>query len=122
MKKMTKVMNTMIAAVLIVTAGTGTLRAEEQPLRDRMLHHRCIDALVWAMPLLNFKQYREGHKALGVGCNTRISDAPSLRSFHVATPIAVQAGWASVRVEYACGPAASVYTIYDRGLQHPLDL
>jgi hypothetical protein len=34
-----------------------------------MFHHRAVDAVVWAMPLLNFKGFRDGHKAVGVGYN-----------------------------------------------------
>ena len=26
------------------------------------MHYRAIDAVVWAMPLLNFKQFRDGHE------------------------------------------------------------
>jgi hypothetical protein len=60
------------AAVITVTlpaVGFSPVRGEEQTVHDRMLHHRAIDAVVWAMPLLNFKTYRDGHKALGVGYN-----------------------------------------------------
>ena len=41
----------------------------EQNIHDRMFHHRSIDAVVWAMPLLNFKGFRDGHAAVGVGYN-----------------------------------------------------
>jgi hypothetical protein len=34
-----------------------------------MLHYRAIDAVVWAMPLLNFRGYRDGLTAVGVGYN-----------------------------------------------------
>jgi hypothetical protein len=52
-----------------------------------MFHHRSIDAVVWAMPLLNFKQFRDGHIALGVNANdiayhTKIQDW----KFQTATP------------------------------------
>ena len=59
----------------------------EQTVHERMFHHRAIDAVVWAMPMLNFKQFREGHKALGVDYNdiayhTKIQDW----KFQTATP------------------------------------
>ncbi|MHC4414887.1 MAG: DUF1214 domain-containing protein [Planctomycetota bacterium] len=34
-----------------------------------MFHHRAVDAVVWAMPLLNFKGFRDGHAAVGIGYN-----------------------------------------------------
>ena len=47
------------------TAGFAT----EQDIHERMFHHRAVDAFVWAMPLLNFKGFRDGHAAVGVGYN-----------------------------------------------------
>jgi len=76
MKKSMKKQNTvrrLLSAALIITillaTGLSSARAEEQTIHERMLHHRAIDAVVWAMPLLNFKGYRDGHRALGVGYN-----------------------------------------------------
>lgn len=43
--------------------------AEEQTIHDRMFHYRAIESVVWAMPLLNFKKFRDGHRAIGVGFN-----------------------------------------------------
>jgi hypothetical protein len=61
---------------LLVLAGFGALAAgvrsavgQEQTIHDRMSHHRAVDAIVWAMPLLNFKGFRDGHAAVGVGYN-----------------------------------------------------
>ena len=34
-----------------------------------MFYYRSVDAVVWAMPLLNFNQYRKGHEAIGVKQN-----------------------------------------------------
>jgi hypothetical protein len=62
------IIGVLITAVLLVT-GLSSARAQEQTIHERMLHHRAIDAIVWAMPLLNFKQFRDGHKALGVDYN-----------------------------------------------------
>ncbi len=36
-------------------------------LADRMSYHRAIDAAVWAMPLMNFKFYRDALADVGVG-------------------------------------------------------
>ena len=58
----------LIMAMLLV-AAPSSVRAEEQTIHDRMLHHRAIDAVVWAMPLVNFKAARDAHAALGVGPN-----------------------------------------------------
>ena len=56
-------------ALLMLTIGLSSANAQEQTIHERMFHHRAIESVVWAMPLLNFKQYREGHRALGVGQN-----------------------------------------------------
>jgi hypothetical protein len=76
----------LIMGMLLIT-GFSSAKADEQTLHDRMLHHRAIDAVVWAMPLLNFKQFRDGHKALGVDYNdiayhTKMQDW----KFQTATP------------------------------------
>lgn len=61
--------------------------AKEQSIHERMAHHRAIEAVVWAMPMLNFKQFRDGHRDIGVGYNdiayhTKIQDW----KFQTATP------------------------------------
>ena len=58
-----------LAAIMLFTAGLGSANAEEPSLADRMLHHRAIDAAVWAMPLMNFKFYRDALADVGVGPN-----------------------------------------------------
>ena len=55
-------------AVLLVT-GPSSVRAEEQTTSQRMTHYRAIDAVVWAMPLMNFKFYRDALADAGVGPN-----------------------------------------------------
>ncbi len=59
----------------------------EQNVHDRMFHHRSIDAVVWAMPLLNFKGFRDGLAAVGVGYND-ISYHSTVQNwkFQTATP------------------------------------
>ena len=56
-------------AAMLMTAGLSSVKAEEPSLADRMLHHRAIDAAVWAMPLMNFKSYRDALADVGVGPN-----------------------------------------------------
>ena len=58
-----------VALVGLTLLAPGPARSEGQTIHQRMFHHRAVDAVVWAMPLLNFKQYREGHRAIGVGYN-----------------------------------------------------
>ena len=62
-------LSAVLTAVTLLTVGLSPVQAEEQTVHDRMLHHRAIDAVVWAMPLLNFKTARDGHKAIGCGTN-----------------------------------------------------
>lgn len=89
--KMKNTIKKSLSAVLITTmllaTGLSPVSAKEQTITERMLHHRAIDAVVWAMPMLNFKQFRDGHEALGVKQNdiayhTKIQDW----KFQTATP------------------------------------
>ncbi len=58
-----------LGTVFLVTFSFSPAIAEEQNLHERMLHHRAIDAAVWAMPLMNFKFYRDALADVGVGPN-----------------------------------------------------
>lgn len=58
-----------LVAVSVLFAGSEKVHAEDEKISERMFHHRAIDAVVWAMPLLNFKQFRDGHRDLGVDYN-----------------------------------------------------
>lgn len=55
----------LIAAILLAYAPSPA-RAQEQTIPDRMLHHR---AVMWAMPLMNFKAFRDALIEVGVGPN-----------------------------------------------------
>ena len=60
-----------VALVSIITTGS---QAQEFDLKkagldDRMSYHRAIDAAVWAMPLMNFKFWRDSLADHGVGPN-----------------------------------------------------
>jgi len=86
----------LILAALVtcfVIAGMIPVQAQKagnlgkQTVHQRMFHHRAIDAVVWAMPLLNFKTFRDGHRAIGVEYNdvayySKIQDW----KFQTATP------------------------------------
>jgi len=43
--------------------------AEQPTIHERMFHSRAVEAVVWGMPLLNFKGFRDGHASAGVGYN-----------------------------------------------------
>ena len=77
----------MIISASLFLANFSTALAGEHSISDRMMHYRAVDSVVWAMPMLNFKQFRDGHRALGVKQNdiayhTKIQDW----KFQTATP------------------------------------
>ena len=60
--------------ILILIVGVSRAAAEEfnlqkASLADRVSYHRAIDAAVWAMPLMNFKFWRDSLAENGVGPN-----------------------------------------------------
>jgi hypothetical protein len=63
----------LVAVLMAITLVVPTqVNAKEFDLQkadvhDRMLYHRAIDAAVWAMPLMNFKFYRDALADVGVG-------------------------------------------------------
>ena len=58
----------MLLALLLVAASPSAM-ADQETIHDRMFYSRAVDAVVWAMPLLNFKGFRDAHAAVGVGPN-----------------------------------------------------
>ena len=58
--------NIMIAPVI---AQGKDFELQKADVDDRMTYHRAIDATVWAMPLMNFKFYREALAKAGVDPN-----------------------------------------------------
>jgi hypothetical protein len=56
----------LLIGFMIVTGSVLQAQAE-QSTSQRMTHHRAIDAAVWAMPLMNFKFYRDALANAGVG-------------------------------------------------------
>ena len=59
----------LIANILAVPAQAKEFDLNEADIHDRMTYHRAIDAAVWAMPLMNFKFYRDALADAGVGPN-----------------------------------------------------
>lgn len=57
------------ASVAIAPLQAAEFDLEKADLTDRVSYHRAIDAAVWAMPLMNFKFYRDALAANGVGPN-----------------------------------------------------
>lgn len=68
---MKNIMTAVIVAVLMTVASVHAAEFDLQKasLADRMTYHRAIDAAVWAMPLMNFKFYRDSLAENGVGLN-----------------------------------------------------
>jgi hypothetical protein len=58
-----------LIAVVVLPSGFTLMKAQEPTLSERVMHNRAIEAVVWAMPLLNFKTFRDGHAVIGVGTN-----------------------------------------------------
>ena len=86
-----------ILTVLVVVIAVGVMLTpqvyatefdlQKADVRDRMTYHRAIDAVVWAMPLMNFKFYRDALidvkvKANDIGYYSKIQDW----KFQAATP------------------------------------
>jgi hypothetical protein len=70
MKKMpTMIMAAMVMVVLPVLAQGDGFDLQKADVNDRMTYHRAIDAAVWAMPLMNFKFYRDALADAGVAPN-----------------------------------------------------
>ena len=62
----------MLSALMTITllaAASRSVIAEKPAIGPRMTHHRAIDAAVWAMPLMNYKFYRDALIDNGVGAN-----------------------------------------------------
>ena len=77
----------LLAAAALLAFVHSPAKAHEQTITERMLHHRAVDAVVWAMPLMNFKFFRDAHVDAGVGPNdvgyfSKIQDW----KFQTATP------------------------------------
>jgi hypothetical protein len=59
-----------LAVMLLLFFTLSPAQAREEMTRsDRVLHHRAMEAAIWAMPLMNFKSYRDALIDAGVGPN-----------------------------------------------------
>jgi hypothetical protein len=96
-----------------------------------MLHHRAIDAAVWAMPLMNFKGYRDalidaGVKANDIGYYSKVQDwkfqtaTPNNTTPYIVTHWTVKDGPIVVEIPPATANVAIFGTIMD-AWQRPLD-
>ena len=56
-----------VGMVLTAQVNAKEFDLQKADLSDRMTYHRAIDAAVWAMPLMNFKFYRDALADAGVG-------------------------------------------------------
>ena len=77
----------MMAGIVPMQVNAQGFDLQKADVHDRMTYHRAIDAAVWAMPLMNFKSYRDGIAKAGVGPNdigyfSKIQDW----KFQTATP------------------------------------
>lgn len=68
-KSLTSITGALVALSTLSAVVSSTTQAAEQSTSQRMTHHRAIDAAVWAMPLMNFKFYRDSLADVGVGPN-----------------------------------------------------
>ena len=72
---MKKMMGVLMVSLMAAGSVVPVLAQEEKfdlqtaDVHDRMHYHRAIDAAVWAMPLMNFKFYRDALADAGVGPN-----------------------------------------------------
>ncbi|WNC67117.1 DUF1254 domain-containing protein [Thalassotalea nanhaiensis] len=85
-KPVNPLINIIFGISLFFVSCTASM-AKEQSISEKMTHSRAIESIVWSMPLLNFKQFRDGHRAIGVKENdiayhSKIQDW----KFQTATP------------------------------------
>ena len=53
----------------LLSACSSPVNGQEQNIHERMQHSRAVEAVVWAMPVMNFKFYRDALIDAGVGPN-----------------------------------------------------
>jgi hypothetical protein len=58
-----------LLAASLTPIGVVKAHAEEETITERIFHSRAVEAAVWAMPLMNFKGFRDGLASAGVGYN-----------------------------------------------------
>lgn len=81
----------LLLAFVVGAFCTASLKAQDAALKlnisERMTHRRAVEAVVWSMPLMNFKAMRDAQKKLGAGFNDigYYSKVQTWR-FQIATP------------------------------------
>ena len=75
-----------LVALILLTCSISA-GAKDQNLHEQMMHSRAVEAVVWAMPLMNYKFYRDALINAGVGPNDigYFSEVQDWR-FQTATP------------------------------------
>jgi hypothetical protein len=58
-----------LASLTLALPAAAQFDVREADIADRMTYHRAVDAAVWAMPLMNFKFYRDALADAGVMAN-----------------------------------------------------
>lgn len=121
----------LIAIISIAPAKAQRFNLEKADVRDRMIYHRAIDAAVWAMPLMNYKFYRDalidaGVKANDVGYFSKVQDwrfqtaTPNNTTPYIMTWWTVKDGPIVVEIPPATKDVGIFGTIMD-AWQRPLD-
>ncbi len=122
---------TIMLIAVLVAACTAPANSQEQDIRDRMLHSRSVDAVVWAMPIMNFKFYRDALIEAGVGPNdvgyfSKIQDwrfqtaTPNNTTPYIVAHWTVKDGPIVVEIPAATADVGIFGTIMD-AWQRPLD-
>ena len=109
----------------------NSILAQEQSIADRMTHHRSIDAAIWAMPLMNYKFYRDalidaGVEANDIGYFSKVQDwrfqtaTPNNTTPYIMTWWTIKDGPIVVEIPPATDDVGIFGTIMD-AWQRPLD-
>ena len=129
--KTKQIITTALATLMAISLLTSAALAEEKSLSERMLHHRAIDAVVWAMPLMNFKFYRDelidaGVKANDIGYYSKMQDwkmqtaTPNNTTPYILAHWTVKDGPIVVEIPPATADVAIFGTLMD-AWQRPID-
>jgi hypothetical protein len=63
---MKNILSVTVSFLLLTMSVVNVTAQEQRNLQDDMFEFRAMESLIWAMPLLNLKQFRDGHFSLGV--------------------------------------------------------
>ncbi|MEJ2372021.1 MAG: DUF1254 domain-containing protein [Gemmatimonadales bacterium] len=130
-KPLMKSLGSTLIATMALAIGSQSAEAEERPTSQRMTHHRSIDAVVWAMPLMNYKFYRDALINAGVGPNdvgyfSKVQDwkfqtaTPNNTTPYIMTHWTVKDGPIVVEIPSATADVGIFGTIMD-AWQRPID-